>query len=153
MRAAGFCSECGEKINVKRRLVPARLYCAQCAPRFRIARFVITALALLCLGAGFIAGWYTKSREPFYFIGTPVDLASNRASVGQRDARSAGASSAETSEVQDQKPAGDVETLCGAPTKSGRPCRRKVRGGGYCYQHRDKFPPKPNAGEKTGGKE
>jgi hypothetical protein len=28
--------------------------------------------------------------------------------------------------------------ICGAPTKSGKPCRRKVRGGGRCYQHRGK---------------
>jgi len=25
---------------------------------------------------------------------------------------------------------------CGARTKSGKACRRKVKGGGYCYQHR-----------------
>ncbi|MCH3883266.1 MULTISPECIES: DUF5763 domain-containing protein [Tenacibaculum] len=27
-------------------------------------------------------------------------------------------------------------TLCGARTKSGKSCRRKVKGTGYCYQHR-----------------
>jgi len=27
-------------------------------------------------------------------------------------------------------------TLCGAPTKSGKPCRRRVKGGGRCWQHR-----------------
>ena len=26
--------------------------------------------------------------------------------------------------------------LCGAKTKSGKSCRRKVKGGGYCYQHK-----------------
>lgn len=26
--------------------------------------------------------------------------------------------------------------LCGAPTKDGTPCMRRVAGGGYCYQHR-----------------
>jgi hypothetical protein len=29
-------------------------------------------------------------------------------------------------------------SLCGAPTKSGKPCRRRVKGGGRCYQHRQK---------------
>lgn len=29
-----------------------------------------------------------------------------------------------------------TSSLCGARTKSGRPCRRKVKGGGYCYQHK-----------------
>jgi hypothetical protein len=27
-------------------------------------------------------------------------------------------------------------SMCGALTKKGLPCRRMVRGGGYCYQHR-----------------
>ncbi|HKG98652.1 MAG TPA: hypothetical protein VKA97_12595, partial [Pyrinomonadaceae bacterium] len=39
-----------------------------------------------------------------------------------------------------------VEMVCGAPTKSGRPCRRKVKGGGYCWQHRDKFKPQSAGG-------
>ncbi len=26
--------------------------------------------------------------------------------------------------------------LCGAPTRDGTPCMRRVAGGGYCYQHR-----------------
>lgn len=31
----------------------------------------------------------------------------------------------------------EVTHLCGAPTKSGHPCRRKVKGTtGYCWQHR-----------------
>ncbi|HWO00750.1 MAG TPA: DUF5763 domain-containing protein [Blastocatellia bacterium] len=28
--------------------------------------------------------------------------------------------------------------VCGALTKSGRPCQRRVKDGGYCWQHRDK---------------
>lgn len=33
--------------------------------------------------------------------------------------------------------AADESHVCGAKTKSGRPCRRKVRGTqGYCWQHR-----------------
>ena len=27
-------------------------------------------------------------------------------------------------------------SLCGAKTKSGKSCKRKVKGGGYCYQHK-----------------
>ncbi len=25
---------------------------------------------------------------------------------------------------------------CGAKTQSGKPCKRKVKGGGFCYQHK-----------------
>jgi hypothetical protein len=35
------------------------------------------------------------------------------------------------------KPAeNEVLSICGAPTRSGAPCQRKVKGGGRCYQHR-----------------
>lgn len=29
-----------------------------------------------------------------------------------------------------------VAELCGAKTKSGRPCRNRVKGGGPCWRHR-----------------
>ena len=29
----------------------------------------------------------------------------------------------------------NTTTLCGAKTKSGKSCKRKVKGGGFCYQH------------------
>lgn len=29
-----------------------------------------------------------------------------------------------------------TSSICGAMTKKGRPCQRRVAGGGYCYQHR-----------------
>lgn len=28
--------------------------------------------------------------------------------------------------------------VCNAPTKSGGKCTRRVKGGGYCFQHKDK---------------
>lgn len=31
---------------------------------------------------------------------------------------------------------GSGSTYCGAPTKDGTPCKRKVSGGGYCWQHK-----------------
>ena len=30
---------------------------------------------------------------------------------------------------------GSGSSICGAPTKDGTPCQRKVSGGGYCWQH------------------
>jgi hypothetical protein len=104
---------------------------------------IIATLAILCVGAGFLAGWYAKPNEPFYFIGTPVDLAASRAPVRQNDNNKT-----DNSSVRAEAQTSGVESICGAPTKAGRPCRRKVRGGGYCYQHRDKFPPAQKANSK-----
>ena len=30
----------------------------------------------------------------------------------------------------------NTSSYCGAPTKDGTPCKRKVSGGGYCWQHK-----------------
>jgi hypothetical protein len=38
--------------------------------------------------------------------------------------------------VQGQRKNKTPVSICGAPTKSGKPCQRRVRGGGRCYQHR-----------------
>jgi micrococcal nuclease len=34
-----------------------------------------------------------------------------------------------------EKATPDVSGLCGAMTKKGTPCKRRVKGGGHCYQH------------------
>ena len=131
MRSPRFCSECGEKLLARhKRRLRARAFCKQCAPPAWRARFgSIAALAFL-IAVSFAAGRYTVSREPFYFIGTPVDLA---------------AAPARLAENNSPPPPAETDTaLCGAPTKSGAPCRRRVRGGGYCFQHRDKAKPPIN---------
>ncbi|HEX9961513.1 MAG TPA: hypothetical protein VGB00_11305, partial [Pyrinomonadaceae bacterium] len=34
-----------------------------------------------------------------------------------------------------QNPATEAVYFCGAPTKKGTPCSRRVKGGGRCWQH------------------
>lgn len=63
-----------------------------------------------------------KAEQAGLSASLPSSSLASRADDPPSSARSSG-SSAESS-------------LCGAPTKKGGPCRRKVKGGGYCYQHR-----------------
>jgi predicted RNA-binding Zn-ribbon protein involved in translation (DUF1610 family) len=138
MAAARFCSECGERITVKRpRTLHFRYFCPHCSKIFRVLRLRLICIPLLCALIGFAIGRHTSVSEPFYFIGTPVDLIANRAASdvinnGDRPTRSANLTTAE----QLAGPPSSADTICGARTKSGRPCRRKVKGGGYCWQHR-----------------
>ncbi|HEX5736647.1 MAG TPA: hypothetical protein VF131_27700 [Blastocatellia bacterium] len=130
MRSPRFCSECGEKLLARhRRGLRARAFCKECAPPAWRSRSGPVAALVLLIALSFAAGRYTGSREPFYFIGTPVDLAPASDRLAENNSLPS-------------RPVGEpVETttaLCGAPTKSGAPCRRRVRGGGYCFQHRDK---------------
>lgn len=145
MAAARFCSECGERLKVKHAAIPLfRSFCPRCSTRFRRTRLILIAVPLLCAVIGFALGHYTSAREPFYFIGTPVDLTANRVapSADNNSDHSSRGNATLTRPEQLVISSSAADTICGARTKSGKPCRRKVKGGGYCWQHRDKNGPK-----------
>ncbi len=155
MRTANFCSNCGEQLKANRASVlSARSYCSRCAPRFRLSRLVMIVSFAGCLIIGYAFGRYNTPRQPFYLLGTPIDPITNS---NQRSETNAQANANKTNANKSATPnsplsessTDEVVKLCGAPTKSGRPCRRKVVGGGYCWQHRDKYgPKKPAASEQ-----
>lgn len=132
MAAARFCSECGEMLKVKRRAVlPLRAFCARCSPRFRTVRLISAAILVLAAIA-FAVSRLSPEREPLYLIGTPLQMSTT-------GGPSASTGSIEPTRSSAQVVAGDsVIAICGAPTRSGKPCQRKVKSGGYCWQHRDK---------------
>lgn len=134
MATPRFCSQCGERLKFKRATtLPFQSYCNRCAPRFARARLWLTAALALCIVVVFAIGHYSGKREPFYYIGTPVEMS-------QLGPRPNGAAHDEQSLTRSTKGSPSVVSgICGAPTKSGRLCQRKVKGGGYCWQHRDKF--------------
>ncbi|HJQ22634.1 MAG TPA: hypothetical protein VKA60_01875 [Blastocatellia bacterium] len=105
-------------------------------PKVRARRlFKATSLLLLVIIA-FIGGRYSAPQRTVYLIGTPIEpLASVESS----------ASSTQSLEPQAKNSTEEIVTVCGAPTRSGKPCQRKVKGGGYCWQHRDKY------GQKNSG--
>jgi hypothetical protein len=141
MATATFCSECGERLKVKRSsTLLFRSFCSRCSPRFNRARLMLMVAIALSAAIGFAIGRFTTAREPFYYIGTPVESGSSRTapSTGDNAAPSARKSEAVVQREQVALSPSAAEGTCGARTKSGRPCQRKVKGGGYCWQHRDK---------------
>src|SRR6185369_12587865 len=106
-------------------------FCARCSPRFRTVRLVSAAILVLAT-VGVAVSRLSPEREPFYLIGTPLQSSTNGATAASPDSSEPSRSSAQTVAVD------SVIGLCGAPTRSGKPCQRKVKGGGYCWQHRDK---------------
>ena len=133
MAATRFCSECGARLKVKRPAVlPLRAFCPGCSPRFRTVRLVMAA-ALVLATIAFAASRFGAQREPFYFIGTPIE-----ASLSGGSSLNDPLSTSSRSSQQDAKAADAVVGICGARTRSGKPCQRKVKGGGYCWQHREK---------------
>jgi hypothetical protein len=94
----------------------------------------VISLALLIIVA-FALGRYGTPPRTVYLIGTPIEPIA----TAEPSATSAANASSTPHEPTTISAADAIVTICGAPTKSGKPCQRKVKGGGYCYQHRDKY--------------
>jgi len=141
MPAVRFCSQCGEQLRSNRTaFLPLRAFCRNCTPRFRTARLILLAAAAACTVIGFAIGHLTTTRERFLYIGTPVESSRMKSSPDKYGDHSTRSSDSVTQREQLVISSSAAEGICGARTKSGKPCQRKVKGGGYCWQHRDKVP-------------
>ncbi len=138
MYKPNFCAECGEQVlRARWRIWNSRRFCPDCAPRFyktTITRYLITSGLLILLG--FLAGRTAKPSAPALLISPGQSSASssfngNRLNDSNRQSLSNNGSAAERPTEPDE-----VVSICGARTKKGTPCSRRVRGTGRCWQHK-----------------
>ncbi|MBI3949393.1 MAG: hypothetical protein HY314_02935 [Acidobacteria bacterium] len=157
-----YCRECGQRIERERwRSWHSTGLCNRCAPRFHLNWLGRTS-ALIILGVviGFVLGSWDAARQyaPAAVLEIEPQAAVFLPGLGSRQGQEKESPSAQSRSENtsppndlksspDQSPAKAVSRskskaaevgICGAPTKSGKPCRRRVRGGGRCWQHRDK---------------
>ena len=147
MYRPNFCNDCGEKIERRKwRWWTNRRFCVRCTTRLRGGAFIkVPLIAGALMLAAFFAGSVRREAPPPLII-------------ERRDVREATMSSALVAQTSsgdnpNLKPAATVTTnqvrddiedpneavsICGARTKKGAPCSRRVRGVGRCYQHRGK---------------
>src|SRR5215813_3186600 len=120
-----FCAECGEKIiRLRWRLWTSRRFCETCAPRFTKQQWVHALAATVAIMlAGMAIGRTTRSAPPPMIIQRVQD-ARLSSTTGQPNAATAPAALVE-----------DIYT-CGARTKKGTPCSRRVHGPVRCWQHK-----------------
>jgi len=136
MGAVRFCTKCGFRPVVDSgSLTSSALYCSKCSPQSRRRQFTFIAIAILCAGIGFGAGRYTITREPLYIIGTPIQLNANRI-ASPKQSPSFISSVGDSQQTRSESASATATATCGARTKSGKTCQRKVKGGGFCWQHR-----------------
>ena len=112
-----FCSECGEKIvRLRWRLWTSRRFCDKCSARFvrlQLLRGALAAIVLLIAGV-FIGRGTRHNPSPLVIerlVNTPGQTAPAPVTVE------------------------DVY-ICGARTKKGTPCSRRVHGPVRCWQHK-----------------
>lgn len=116
-----FCSECGEKIvRLRWRFWTSRRFCDKCSPKFarpQLLRGALAAIGLLVVGV--LIGRGTRQK--------PTPLVIERL-VNTPAAQSSSSAPATT--------AVDDVYICGARTKKGTPCSRRVHGPVRCWQHK-----------------
>jgi len=119
-----FCAECGEKIiRLRWRIWTNRKFCDSCAPRFireQSLRFGVLLGIVLLVGMTF-----GRAMRP-----SPPPLIIHRA---QSATLTPGQ---ETSNTSSTPTLVEEVYTCGARTKKGTPCSRRVHGPVRCWQHK-----------------
>jgi hypothetical protein len=151
MYRPNFCAECGTRIERRHWHVwTSRRFCPACDQRFRKARLVLSLSASAALlGLGFVAGRQARPASPPLVIergqaSAPVLATKITTPPADTEGDTAGAITAPveprygpagTSSERPTDP-GETVSVCGARTKKGTPCSRRVRGVGRCWQHK-----------------
>ena len=136
MYRPNFCSECGSKLlRLRWHFWTSRRFCNVCARRLRKARLVPWLLSSVSLvAAGYVAGRARRPLPPPLIIERRSDspLADNQLGTLTSTPPQTGSSTTSSS------PATPDERvyICGARTKKGTPCSRRVHGPVRCWQHK-----------------
>jgi hypothetical protein len=123
---ANFCAECGNSVaatrRAKRRWWQGGCFCPECAARLRRRRYLPPLLAVL---VGLLVGLLVSPRRQVPAAGAPP--APSAGVVSAWDA-TAGLKAPQVGEPV-------TYATCGAQTRKGTPCKRRVRPGRRCSQH------------------
>jgi hypothetical protein len=120
-----FCAEYGEKIiRLHWHLWTSRKFCESCAPRFLKEQLIQrVAISIVVLLAGMVIGHATHSARAPLVVQRTQESRPNSAAIPLPGTNQAVAS---TEEIY----------TCGARTKKGTPCSRRVHGPVRCWQHK-----------------
>lgn len=139
MTRSNFCANCGVRLTRKSwRAFVAGARCDDCASRLgRSATKPLAIVAVIAIGA-FAFGRYLRPAPPPLIIhraansplsDTPVNLEAVAKGAANSPNRSSALSNVPTPD--------EAAYICGARTKKGTPCRRRVHAAGErCYQHK-----------------
>jgi hypothetical protein len=140
MYKPNFCSACGAKVlRLRWYFWTSRRFCSKCARRFRKVRFAAPLFAMIgLLGAGYLAGLVRRADQPPLIIERRSDSPLTDTSAANLPLRNASSESRTNSNHPINSPPAveEVVYLCGARTKKGTPCSRRVHGPVRCWQHK-----------------
>lgn len=130
MYRPNFCSDCGNKIiHLHWHPWTSRRFCDNCARRLRRERLLPpTLVALLLFSVGFATGGALRPAPPPLIIQRAANsplLRSNTTETPGEQGNNVQAPALE-----------EAAYICGARTKKGTPCSRRVHAPGRCWQHK-----------------
>ncbi len=151
MYRPNFCADCGERVVRERwRAWASRRFCPSCERRH--GRAWTRPLVALCLAAcaGFALGHLLRPSPPPLLLiergslpapallAKPTSAQKTDGAGGDANAPATAAAAARDPGANAEPPTDPAEivSVCGARTKKGTPCSRRVRGTGRCWQHR-----------------
>ena len=141
MRAANFCVECGERLARKgwRARLGGRL-CDHCEQRLgTFASFRSLIAIVLIAFAGFAIGRYLRPSPPPLIIQRAANSPLSDAPAGFEQAPRASKEANKSGRAESLPVPGadDLVYICGARTRKGTPCHRRVHAAGErCFQHK-----------------
>ncbi len=141
MYRPNFCSECGTKvIRLQWHPWTSRRFCASCSQRLKKERLTFPFVAsIVLLSIGLAAGHAARSPTPPLIIErSAAPLSANGGNAARVDP------AAENPNVNVSNPAIESQHLratetvyiCGARTKKGKPCSRRMPEAVRCWQHK-----------------
>jgi hypothetical protein len=143
MYRPNFCSECGSKIlRLHWHAWTSRRFCDGCAKRLLKQRLTIPLVAAIALlSIGMITGRGGRSAPPPMIIerpaNSPLYKPQSNGLINESDAQT-NRESTNSELAQNSQAAMDKELvyICGARTKKGTPCARRVHSPVRCWQHK-----------------
>lgn len=131
MPHANFCVECGARL--------AGRFCEHCARRLGAVRVIRPLIVLVVIAvAAFAVGRYLRPAPPPLIIQRAANspLSDKPAELGNSSGRTT-SSSADKKDKEATSLTIEEGYLCGARTKKGTPCKRRVHiAGERCFQHK-----------------
>ena len=140
MYRPNFCVECGERLTRRgwRALIRSR-FCPDCNHRLGgsvYAKMLVTVSLLVT--SAFAMGRYLRQQAPPLIIQRPANSPLSDSPLDLKDSKRAGGDPTKQ-RVESLNPivADDKGYICGARTKKGTPCHRRVHAAGErCFQHK-----------------
>lgn len=143
MYKPNFCAECGAQIvRARWHLWTSRRFCDECGRRLRKSRLAIPLIAgAVLFSLGLVAGRSARQAPPPLIVTqgqTSGLLPTDKSSEGRANHTSKSATGYGPDGTSTERPTdpNEVVSICGARTKKGTPCSRRVRGTGRCWQHK-----------------